>query len=49
MNGGFVLDHLNQYIQRGPWMRVDGTFDATAPDREIDDAALSADQTDGGK
>jgi len=44
VNWGFARYRLEPDIQRGSWLSIDGAFDATTPDREIDDAALSADQ-----
>jgi hypothetical protein len=49
MNGGFALYHLDPNIQGGSWLNINGTFDATTPKGEIDDAALSANHADGGK
>ena len=47
--GGVVLYHRDPNIQGGSGLNIDGAFDATTPDGEIDDVALSADQTDGRK
>lgn len=43
MNWRFTLFYLDPNIQRGSWMRVERTFDATTPNGEIDDTTLSAD------
>lgn len=49
VNWGFALYRLDPDIQRGSWLNINGAFDTTTPDGKIDDAALSANQTDGRK
>jgi len=49
LNWGFVLYHHDPDLQSGSWLNVGETFDATTPEGEIDDAALSTDYADGRK
>src|SRR6185295_19325183 len=44
-----MLYRRDPNLQRGSRLNVGGTFDTTAPDGEINKAALSTDDTDGGK
>ena len=46
MNWMIIPCQHDPNIQRGSWLNIDGAFDAATPDREIDDAALSADYAD---
>ena len=49
LNWGFVLNRRNPDPQRGSWLNVGGTFDATTPNGEIREGTLSANHADGGK
>jgi hypothetical protein len=49
LNWSIVLNRLNPDPQRGSWLNIDGTFDATTSDGEIHETALSANHADGRK